>query len=57
MAKIKWGIIGCGVIAPHHADSVVDSEYAELAAVCDVDVEKGGRDRRGQHLHPFRPAR
>jgi UDP-N-acetyl-2-amino-2-deoxyglucuronate dehydrogenase len=41
MDKLKWGIIGCGVIAPWHADSVVASEYADLHAVCDVDVEKG----------------
>lgn len=41
MEKIRWGIIGCGVIAPWHADSVVDSEYTELVAVCDVDVPKG----------------
>jgi len=41
MNKIKWGIIGCGVIAPWHADSVVDSQYAELVAACDIDEEKG----------------
>jgi predicted dehydrogenase len=41
MDKIKWGIIGCGVIAPWHADSVVDSAYAELVAVCDIIEEKG----------------
>jgi predicted dehydrogenase len=41
MDKLKWGIIGCGVIAPWHADSVVDSEHADLVAVCDVDVAKG----------------
>ena len=41
MNKCKWGIIGCGVIAPWHADSVVASEYADLIAVCDVDVNKG----------------
>ena len=41
MDKIKWGIIGCGVIGPWHADSVVDSEYAELVAVCDIDEQKG----------------
>ena len=29
------------VLAPWHADSVVDSEYADLVAVCDVDVPKG----------------
>lgn len=41
MSKLKWGIVGCGVIAPWHADSVVASEYADLAAVCDVDEKKG----------------
>ena len=41
MDKLKWGMIGCGVIAPWHADSVVDSEYADLIAVCDVDEAKG----------------
>ena len=41
MDKLKWGIIGCGVIAPWHADSVRDSEYADLVAVCDSDQEKG----------------
>jgi predicted dehydrogenase len=40
--KIKWGIIGCGVIAPWHADSIVDSEYTDLVAVCDIDLDKGG---------------
>jgi predicted dehydrogenase len=39
--KLKWGIIGCGVIAPWHADSVINSEYADLVAVCDIDVAKG----------------
>jgi len=39
--KVKFGVIGCGVIAPNHADSIVASEYAELAAVCDTDEEKG----------------
>lgn len=41
MDKLKWGVIGCGVIAPWHADSVVTSEYADLHAVCDVDAAKG----------------
>ena len=39
--KLKWGIIGCGVIAPWHADSVVDSRFADLVAVCDIDMPKG----------------
>ena len=41
MTKLKWGIIGCGVIAPWHADAVTASDYADLVAVCDIDAEKG----------------
>jgi predicted dehydrogenase len=41
MDKLKWGIIGCGVIAPWHADSVVASAHADLHAVCDIDAPKG----------------
>ena len=41
MDKLKWGIIGCGVIAPWHADSVVATAHADLHAVCDIDLEKG----------------
>jgi UDP-N-acetyl-2-amino-2-deoxyglucuronate dehydrogenase len=54
VSKIRWGIIGCGVIAPFHADSVVDSEYADLAAVCDVDVDVGQAfaERYGVPFYP-----
>jgi len=38
--KVKWGIIGTGVIAPNHASAIVESPYAELVAVCDVDEAK-----------------
>lgn len=40
MRKIKFGIVGCGVIAPHHAKAVQADERAELAAVCDIIPEK-----------------
>jgi len=38
--KVKWGIIGTGVIAPNHASAIAESPYAELVAVCDVDEAK-----------------
>ena len=38
--KVKFGIIGTGVIAPFHADSIAASELAELVAVCDIDEPK-----------------
>lgn len=38
--KVRFGIIGTGVIAPNHASAITDSHYAELVAVCDVDEAK-----------------
>ncbi|HDN67825.1 MAG TPA: gfo/Idh/MocA family oxidoreductase, partial [Firmicutes bacterium] len=39
---IGFGIIGCGTIAPWHADSVARIEGARLVAVSDV-VEEAAR--------------
>ena len=40
MNKVKYAIVGCGVIAPYHAQAVQNDERAELVAVCDIDQEK-----------------
>ena len=41
MAKVKFGIIGCGAIAANSfAPSLLASEEAELVAVCRRDREK-----------------
>ena len=40
MDKVRFGIIGCGVIAPTHASALGKIENAELSAVADVDEEK-----------------
>ncbi len=37
MADIGFAIIGCGNIAPFHAEAIRDSEGARLVAVCDKD--------------------
>jgi len=37
---LRFGIIGCGVIAPTHARCIVELPGAELAAVCDILPEK-----------------
>ena len=37
--KIRFAIIGCGRIAPKHADSIVALPEAELVAVCDIVPE------------------
>ncbi len=38
--RIGWGIIGCGVIGPWHAQAVEANEQAELIQVCDVVPER-----------------
>lgn len=38
MARIKFGIIGCGRIAERHAEHI--SNYAELSAVCDIKTNR-----------------
>ena len=40
MDKVRFGIIGCGVIAPWHARAITNTPEAELVAVCDVIEEK-----------------
>ena len=39
--KIRFGIIGCGVIAPNHANAIVNNDRAQLISVCDIDEIKG----------------
>lgn len=40
LSKTRFGIIGCGVIAPWHADAISGLDEAELTAVCDCIPEK-----------------
>jgi UDP-N-acetyl-2-amino-2-deoxyglucuronate dehydrogenase len=37
--KLRFGILGCGVIGPHHAKAIAGLESAELVAVADVVPE------------------
>ncbi|MCC6485605.1 MAG: Gfo/Idh/MocA family oxidoreductase [Armatimonadetes bacterium] len=37
---VGFGVIGCGVIAPWHTQSIRDIPHARLVAVCDVIPEK-----------------
>ena len=37
---VKIGIIGCGRISGHHCRSVIQTDGAELVAVCDLEIEK-----------------
>jgi UDP-N-acetyl-2-amino-2-deoxyglucuronate dehydrogenase len=38
--KLRFGILGCGVIGPHHAKAIAGLDDAELVAVADVVPEK-----------------
>ena len=38
--KLKFAIIGCGVIGPKHAEGIAACNNAELYAVCDIIREK-----------------
>ena len=40
MEKIRFGIVGCGVISPWHARSITNTPEAELVACCDIVPEK-----------------
>ena len=37
--KLRFGILGCGVIGPHHAKAIAGLESAELVAVADIVPE------------------
>ncbi|MHC4481494.1 MAG: Gfo/Idh/MocA family protein [Planctomycetota bacterium] len=41
--KVRYGVIGCGVIGPVHADAVVQQPDAALVASCDVIRERAER--------------
>ena len=47
--SLKVAIIGCGRISGHHSRSIIDTEGAELVAVCDLEITKADsyRDQFG----------
>jgi len=48
---LGFGIVGCGVIAPWHANAIARVEGARLVAVCDVIPEKAA-DLAAKHGDP-----
>ena len=53
MAKLRFGIIGCGDIAANSfAPSLLKSSHAELVAVCRRDLEKA-REQRLVKVEPW----
>jgi len=43
MKKINFAIVGCGRVAPRHADSIIKIKGAELVAVCDNKRERADK--------------
>ena len=40
MKKLRFGIIGCGVIGPYHARAITSLPDAELVSVADLIPER-----------------
>lgn len=51
--KLRFGIIGCGRIAPKHAESIIAIPEAELVAVCDIISEKAERFAHLYNADPY----
>ncbi len=51
--KLGFGIIGCGRIAPKHAESITAIPDAELVAVCDIIPEKAEEFARLYNAEPY----
>ncbi len=43
ISSLRYGIVGCGVIGPTHAEAVSGLAGAELIAVCDVVLERASK--------------
>ncbi|MHB9133398.1 MAG: Gfo/Idh/MocA family protein [Armatimonadota bacterium] len=52
MSKLRYGIIGCGVIGPVHAASIAQLPAAQLTGVCDTVIERAQRVAV-EHQVPF----
>ena len=53
--RLRFGILGCGVIGPHHARAIAGLESAELVAVADV-VPELAEELAGEYGCPAFPS-
>ncbi len=51
--KLRFGIIGCGVIGPTHAEAISTLPDAELVAVADVVPERAQKLAHKFHVHAY----
>jgi predicted dehydrogenase len=50
MDKIKFAIIGCGRIAYRHIEAIETNEDAELAALCDLNIDRANERNEEAHV-------
>lgn len=53
MEKIKFGLVGCGMICPKHFKAIEELPEAELIAVCDIDKEKAEKFSKEQNCKSY----
>lgn len=53
MNKIRFGIIGCGVIAPTHVWAIEENDRAELTALCDRDPARLSKLAKGKTVETY----
>ena len=41
--KLRFGIVGCGVIGPVHAEAIASLPDAQLVSVVDINPKQEGR--------------
>lgn len=51
--RLRFGLIGCGRVAPRHAESIVASPFATLVAVADVRASRAGRFATQYHAEAY----
>ncbi len=57
MKNLRVGIVGCGTIFPMHAQSLKRLKGVELAAVCDIKIERAREKARACRARPYRDYR
>jgi UDP-N-acetyl-2-amino-2-deoxyglucuronate dehydrogenase len=51
--KLRFGIVGCGVIGPFHAKAISSLPDAQLVAVADIEPEKARKLAEQYHVTPY----
>ncbi|MBN1864471.1 MAG: Gfo/Idh/MocA family oxidoreductase, partial [Victivallales bacterium] len=40
MKKLRFAVVGCGVIAPSHIEAIASHDNSEVACLCDIIPER-----------------